>query len=436
MKVKSIIQASLLSLLLAECCSFRTHASRPDSTRFIGQIGQVSVVPGLGTSGGANSGQINKFSLNILAGSEFGLNGLEIGSIYNAIKYDATGMQIAGVGNKAGGHVSGAQVSGLVNIAGGELNGGQFAGIINFSNGRANGVQSAGAVNFANGSVIGMQATAGVNYANGYFHGTQLAGVYNKCFGASTGMQLSGLINDADSLAGIQAAGVINSSTGNIYGLQIAGVLNQANRVGGAQVSGLINKAHVVNGSQFGLINIADTVKNGVVLGLFNFVKDGITEPAIQYNEVFDANFYFRSGTRRLYTIMFVGFQAQKIQEERGDESFWTYGAGFGTQFKLNRRFYTNLELTSQNISPRDRHNDDLHLLNKASLDIGLQIGKHFSISTGPSFNVYVTQSFDEENRTYGFDIAPWTFSDVNYGGTSNPTNVKMWLGYNVAIKF
>ena len=92
-------------------------------------------------------------------------------------------------------------------------------------------------------------------------------------------------------------------------------------------------------GTQIGLINIADTVERGVTVGLINIVKKGKLQFALEHNEVIDFNIAFRSGTNRLYSVLFVGSQAKE------DDYLWTYGGGFGTEFKLKKNWNSSVEL-------------------------------------------------------------------------------------------
>lgn len=338
---------------------------------------QVSLVPGFGTSKGPKEGYINRFSLNILVGYEHGLNGAEFGGFYNINKSNIRGAQFAGFGNTVGGNVQGAQ----------------FSGFLNTAHGKVTGVQSAGFFNLATKEV--------------------------------QGAQLAGYINLADSIHGAQAAGLVNMSLNGVKGAQLSGLGNWAKNVNGVQVAGLVNKAKHVKGTQVGLINIADTVENGVTVGLINIVKKGKMQFAIENNEVIDFNVAFRSGTNRLYSVLFLGAQTK-------DDYLWTYGAGFGTEFKLKKNWNSNVELTTQSINPKEDYYEELNLLNRLSWNFGYQFANHLSFSVGPVLNVYVTEVYDQETGQYGNDIDLGNLYNETFSGT----NVKMWVGYNVSVKF
>lgn len=338
---------------------------------------QLSLVPGFGTSRGPKEGYTNQFSVNIFVGYEHSLDGAEFGGLYNINKQNVQGAQFAGFGNTVGGNLRGAQFGGLLNTVSGKVRGMQYAGIMNVTGEEVQGAQFAGYMNYA------------------------------------------------DSINGVQGAGLVNISNKSAKGAQLAGIGNWARDMQGVQISAFINRAKHVKGTQIGLINIADTVENGVTVGLINIVKKGKMQLAIENNEVIDFNIAFRSGTNRLYSVLFVGAQAK-------EDYLWTYGAGFGTEFKLKNKWNSSIELTAQNINPKEDYYEELNLLNRLSWNFGYQFANHLSFSAGPVLNVYVTEVYNTETGQYGDDIDMGNF----YNETFSDTNVKMWIGYNVSIKF
>ena len=338
---------------------------------------QLSLVPGFGTSRGPKEGYTNQFSVNIFVGYEHSLDGAEFGGLYNINKQNVQGAQFAGFGNTVGGNLRGAQFGGLLNTVSGKVRGMQYAGIMNVTGEEVQGAQFAGYMNYA------------------------------------------------DSINGVQGAGLVNISNKSAKGAQLAGIGNWARDMHGVQISAFINRAKHVKGTQIGLINIADTVENGVTVGLINIVKKGKMQLAIENNEVIDFNIAFRSGTNRLYSVLFVGAQAK-------EDYLWTYGAGFGTEFKLKKNWNSSIELTTQNINPKEDYYEELNLLNRLSWNFGYQFANHLSFSAGPVLNVYVTEVYNAETGQYGDDIDMGNFYNETFSGT----NVKMWIGYNVSIKF
>lgn len=174
---------------------------------------QLSFTPGLSTHGKMSGQVINNFSLNVLGGYSGGVNGLEVGGLFNIDKKDARFVQVAGLFNIVGGNVQGVQVGGITNTV--------------------------------LGAVAGVQVGGVTNYARKDFTGVQIGGVYNHTSGF---------------MHGVQIGGVGNFSRERASGLQIGGVGNIANRdMHGVQVGGVFNYAKRLKGVQIGLINIADT---------------------------------------------------------------------------------------------------------------------------------------------------------------------------------
>ncbi|MEO8822243.1 MAG: STN and carboxypeptidase regulatory-like domain-containing protein, partial [Ginsengibacter sp.] len=110
---------------------------------------QVSVTPGLSTHGRLNSQVINSFSLNIFGGYSGGLNGVEIGGLFNLDKKEIRGFQAAGIFNLTGGNVTGMQIAGINNTIINDLSGLQVAGINNYAKGKVKGLQISGIYNHA-----------------------------------------------------------------------------------------------------------------------------------------------------------------------------------------------------------------------------------------------------------------------------------------------
>src|SRR5882724_8352653 len=105
---------------------------------------QVSFLPMMSTNGSLNAQVINKGSLNILGGYEAGLNGVELGGLFNVDRKRVRGVQIAGLLNVVGGSVNGLQMAGLHNMVLDSLRGCQMAGLGNYNKRKLTGVQVAG----------------------------------------------------------------------------------------------------------------------------------------------------------------------------------------------------------------------------------------------------------------------------------------------------
>ena len=102
---------------------------------------QVSLTPGLSSHGMFSPQVVNKFSLNLLGGYTAGVNGVEIGGLFNINKQDSRYVQAAGIFNLVGGNVHGLQLAGVHNFAIDSVKGVQLSGFINKSTGQVSGLQ-------------------------------------------------------------------------------------------------------------------------------------------------------------------------------------------------------------------------------------------------------------------------------------------------------
>ena len=335
---------------------------------------QVSLTPGLGTHGSLSGQVTNNFSFNVFGGYNGGVNGLEIGGLFNLDKKSVQYVQVGGLFNIVGGQVRGLQVGGLNNTVLDSVKGFQVAGIN--------------------------------NHVKGSLHGLQVGGVYNHV---------------TNRVQGAQVAGVANFAKQKVSGSQVAGVANFSNReLTGAQV-GLINFARQLKGVQIGLINISDT-SEGFSIGLINVVLKGYHKLAFSANELVNLNAAFKTGSPRLYNILQAGFNLGDSNE------VFTFGYGLGTELKLGRTFTLNPEFTAQHLYLGSW--DFANILGKAQLNLNLKLGKYVSIFGGPVFNAYYSIQ-DIHFPGYRKQIPP-----AGYKTYSLAANVKGWLGWNAGISF
>lgn len=338
---------------------------------------QISMTPGLSTHGSLSSQVINNFSLNILGGYSGGVNGAELGGLFNIDKKDVQYLQAGG----------------LFNIVGGNMKG----------------VQLAGVNNTVLDSVKGLQAAGVNNHVIGKFSGLQLAGVYNHV---------------SDSMKGLQAAGVGNFARRKVKGTQIAGVANVANKeIDGVQISCVVNYAKKLKGLQIGLINIADS-SDGVAIGLFNFVVvNGYHKLSISTDELINTNAAFKSGNKKMYSILQAG-----ANWVNNDKKIYSFGFGLGTERSIGKTFSINPELSSQYLylGSWDYNN----LLNKFHLNLNAKLGKYVSVFAGTVMNVYYSQ----QTVTVAGYKSPTPPSGYHVYDFSN--RVKGWIGWNAGINF
>ena len=365
------------------------------------RLAQISLLPFIGTNALRSNEITNRVSVNVLWGTNGGVDGMEVGGFFNNVKNDVHGVQVAGIGSRVGGKVSGTQASGLFNLVGDTLTGVQAAGLINIS-GDAQAVQAAGLSNVANGNVAGVQAAGLFNIAAGDADGVQAAGLFNSCHG-KTKTQLSSLFN-------------------------IAGDV----QVG--QASGLFNVARKVSGFQVGLVNVADTV-SGVPIGLLNIVKKGYNRFEISANDALYANVSLKLGAYRFYNIIHIGARWDKTAGQSGTDMSWGLGYGLGTALRMTPRLLLNIEAVAIHINEKERWTNELNLLNQLrfTLDYHKENGRT-SFFAGPVANVLVSRLYNPETGMAGSTVIDpsYTLLDHNKGDTS----VKLWAGVQAGIRF
>ncbi len=336
---------------------------------------QFSLVPGIGSHGKMGAQVINHFSLNAVGGYTAGTRGVEIGGVFNIDKKNVSFFQVAGVFNTVGGRVNGFQVAGVNNTVLDSVSGFQVAGVNNM--------------------------------VKGPFRGFQVGGVYNHV---------------TDSLYGMQVGGVANFVRKTVNGLQVAGVLNFANRaVNGVQISGVFNYTKKLRGVQIGLINIADS-SDGYSIGLINVVVNGYHKLSYSVNELQDVHLGIKTGNRKLYSILNAGLRT-------GDSSkVYSFGYGIGSEWTLNHRqtLLLNPELHFEYLYLGSWAKTNL--LNKIKLLAGIRLHRLFTISAGPTFNIYYTNQ-TEHIDGYRKPVPPPGYPIVSFG-----SRVKGWLGWNVEL--
>lgn len=193
---------------------------------------QVSFTPGLSSQGLFNSQVVNQVSLNVIGGHTAGVNGIEVGGVFNINQTNVRHFQVGGVFNLVGNNVAGVQVAGASNIV--------MQGV--------SGVQVAG-VNNRTGSVSGAQLAGAFNVAKD-IRGIQIAGIVNVAKRV-TGVQLAALVNVADSSD--YPIGIVNlvknGSKSVTAGLDESGMAQLTFRSGGRVLYGLIGAGYYVNGN-------------------------------------------------------------------------------------------------------------------------------------------------------------------------------------------
>jgi hypothetical protein len=240
----------------------------------------------------------------------------------------------------------------------------------------------------------------------------ELGGVYNiNKYSGNT--QVAGVFNHSQKGKSMQFTSVFN--VGDTSYVQAAGVWNYANR-SNCQIGGVVNITKKGR-FQMGLVNIRDTA-DGVSLGLVNIVKQGgIMEAGIESDEFIHTAITLRTGVKRLYTIVSVGYNYTNY--------FWSLSSGFGTSIRLTRNLNINFELTHET-----SNNNILgwYSLTQFSPVLNYRFAKHFKIYLGPSLNLHVQNDAFKHSETRRFVNIPYNFFNQAFN--------HIWVGIVREVKF
>lgn len=371
---------------------------------------QVSFLPGIGSQQLTKGLIVNCFSLNVLAGYSKGVSGFETG----------------GLANITGGNVKGGQVSGVANIVNGQINGLQLGGVFNYTFGKVSGAQISGVGNISNNNVEGLQLAGVSNNNKGTINGAQISGVLNTNLREMTGLQLAGVVNiQTGKISGCQLSGVYGIAS-NVKGVQLAGVMSHVTHdVSGVQISSILNKARKLNGLQFGLVNIADSIENGVQIGLFNIVKNGYHAFEFTKDETYYCNFMYKTGGKRLYSILNAGINKDKV------------GVGYGIGYiqPVYKRLSVNIDAIYSALLATNSSDTYQGEIINFRLGINYRIQKHLTLTSGLSLNQYDPDKKNGRCGSAGKVSFTWNSSNTISQAFQND-NKAMWFGWFFGVRF
>ncbi len=137
-------------------------------------------------------------------------------------------------------------------------------------------------------------------------------------------------------------------------------------------------------------------------------------------------------GVPKFYNMLVFGTQF-------ADTDFrWGFGYGIGTVLPIVPAFSMNVDLFAVQIH-EDNHRlfDDypLNLLNTLRLSFNLHVAKRIALFAGPHIQRHgVAEIANPTRAPLVARIAPsWTIYDQTF---NNQTNVKMWPGFHVGLRF
>lgn len=370
---------------------------------------QFSVLPTIGTHGKLSSAASVNTSFNLLGGIVGGVNGFELGGLFNIDLDSVQYGQVAGLFNVVGGNQKGAQVGGLFNMNLSDFQGVQIGGIANVVKKNVRGIQIGGISNLVKEEV----------------RGVQVAGINNLVLNKVQGVQLAGIDNRApDSSQVIQISGIDNYLGKDSRGFQLAGCWNVAgDRFKGVQLSGLVNYAVNMQGMQIGVINVNNSIQ-GTPVGFLSFSKKGLHQFEMATNEFLPFQIGFKTGVNHFYNSLFI---SNRITS---DFALFGIGYGLGTSVKIGERHRVFFDLQNQQLF--NRFKVDENYLHRLTVSYQFQWREKFALAVGPALNILNLKDIHESGTASISKLTPYHFYEHT---SANGHLVQMWVGGFVAIR-
>lgn len=397
-----------------------------DTNKLVEQEYQITFFTPFGTNAWDYEQYVNKASINLFAGSNGAVDGLELGGFWNSDKYYMKGFQASGFGNSVGTDVNGIQLAGFTNIVKGRIEGLQVAGFNNFVGKGFNGVQAAGFANTSLDSLTGLQAAGFGNFVKSKANGVQASGFINTTLGNSELIQVTGFVNvNGGNLKGGQGAGFVNVNKADLKGVQASGFLNiNGGELKGLQASGFVNVTKKLEGVQLGLINIADSVKKGVQIGLLSINRNGLNRFEILASETFYGEARLKLGMPKFYNVFSVGSRLD------GQGFIWGLGYGIGTGFDLSQKLEMDINLSSHLMSDGAFFTTELNVLNRVTTGVTWKLNDKLGLYAGGSLNIALSDLYDNDTDQFRSRIAPYS----NYTEIVGGTQIKVYPGFNIGL--
>jgi hypothetical protein len=331
----------------------------------------VSLIPPLSTNWLSARRVESNFSLNVLGGRLGALEGVELGGVFNSVRYGVAGLQLAFGANACGGDLAGVQAAFGACVAGGDVTGAQLAFGAAIAGGRLSGVQAAFGACVAGGDVTGAQVASGVNVCGGNLRGCQL-GPVNVCEERSF--------------------------------LQL-GFVNAAGRNRFAQL-GFVNIADRSDGVQLGFVNVADDADWS--FGLVSIAGDGRFDICLEAADAPLVSAALKAGTRRVYNVFTVGYTPR-------DSARLAAGLGIGVHFPLDRLF-VDVDVTTQSVFAGPdwfAETASFGLLTRIRPTLGFRLTDWLAVTAGPNLAWWFSDD-EDGSRVPLYDlplaagVAPW----------------------------
>jgi len=291
---------------------------------------RVTFLNSLGTNGNTSQKYTAQYSINIIGGIHGGLDGRELGLLYNVETNYVHGFQIAGLGNVSLGEMSGLNIAGITNYAQGPMTGLQLSGLANISQTSTEGLQLTAGLNVSAGVLSGMHIAGIANKSNDDIDGLTIAGIANVSAEDQSGLIMSSFANvSGDFMEGLILTGGVNAAK-KIEGLSLSGVATLSNDFMGLSISPL-NIQKTITGLHVGFVNVAEEM-DGASIGLVSWYGNGRKNVDIRYSDGGFLDMGFTTGTHRVYNQISVGFVPQ-------ESNVFKLGGSIGLVFDMRDRF-------------------------------------------------------------------------------------------------
>lgn len=197
-------------------------------------------------------------------------------------------------------------------------------------------------------------------------------------------------------------------------------------------MSGVFNKAKNVEGFQFALVNVCDTV-SGASIGLLNYVKKGYNQIELGSSETMHAQLAIRFGSRRFYNIFQFGTRFQ-------NENAYELGYGIGTtiRHKQSERWQWNTELVASHIVENKQWFNQLNMLTELRLTAEYKMCHWASFYIGPTANLLfadIPESGTIVDNAPDTKIPPYSLFD-NKSSDTKTVDVNAWFGIRAGLRF
>jgi hypothetical protein len=462
-------------LLLISFFLSPTLIAQSDSARYEGlkyRKWRVTLFPPISSNSAQAPNYTAKYSINLIGGVHGGLNGREIGLLFNINQKYAKGFQLVGGINYSGGDMEGMNIAGITNIAADDMSGMQIAGAFNVSQDDLEGMQIAGLMNYAKGYGSGLQVAGLGNYSQSDLEGLQAAGLFNASKSDISGLQVAGLMNIArgsveglqasillnysgDDISGMQAVAGANISRGNIEGMVAAGGFNYARgdvsglvasggfnlarNIEGLAAAGIANISNNMQGLQAAAVNYSQTA-TGLQVGIINIAKDFEGAPVgalslygngrknidLRFSDAGFTDLAITTGTHRVYNMAMIGYNTLL------NRNVYRVGIAVGLEKNIQDSFdnfesesmFANQEFSVHHIVEGE-WNGNLNLLYSYKYLVGKRFGSGISIYGGPSLNAQVSRVNTSGDYTWYSVWSP----------TRKGRQYRFWAGMTVGVR-